>query len=701
MTTGQPIKVPSDRNKYNNEFMASLRLQVKLNEQNLQANRLYQATGQLPAATQMMDTRSNQEKLMDVEYLKREIVADLKPIAEPMFANAVIQGVISSPLNVNNSLFRYLAQNASTFSQTLSKKYKFGIAGDANDVAIMVQFLEDAYKKTQNTFQSIKSYINSNTNEGIRSTSSLLSEDDTDNIITELKNIIKRIDYSQAYILDPNRPVNPAERPNAFLRVAGDFKSFLARIVSFLPNSQQMSNIIERINRDAGLVGPMAPGQIRGGPDQPQIVYAVFKILKALPKLSSIQTIADKIFKGLQKSDWGYTTESIEALRNLFASFMSPENMGILQRFTNDYLNAATMEIQQQARVNQVNQVQAIRDEDAAARNVAKAQRVYVINPTTDPANVQDINNIPVPGGAPGGGPPVLAIPPPPARAPPRAPSPPPRSSSSSSSSSSSAQLPPQRAAAGQLDQAGWRVYVDQHIDALSNVELDALFRGIPNNPNLRNIEPLAYRFNAPNPTRQEKEDLCKMALILNFGNARYGPHAGVGNILAQPALGLGIRKKGRGISSDYRDFGINKINHKKLDEGILTIRRKSNNNIPDMPSKKISSRLQKIIKHISGGGMPAFNELQNLEDHEKDYLHKLISRSNLSDRLSVPAPSKDQEEKDFHQFEVMKGEILSGNDSQELIKKFKVLILKLSKQNVLPKSEVHELLQDLLALGY
>jgi hypothetical protein len=41
MTTGQPIKVPSDRNKYNNEFMENLRLQIKLNDQNLQANRLF------------------------------------------------------------------------------------------------------------------------------------------------------------------------------------------------------------------------------------------------------------------------------------------------------------------------------------------------------------------------------------------------------------------------------------------------------------------------------------------------------------------------------------------------------------------------------------------------------------------------------------------------------------------------------------
>ena len=119
------------------------------------------------------------------------------------------------------------------------------------------------------------------------------------------------------------------------------------------------------------------------------------------------------------------------------------------------------------------------------------------------------------------------------------------------------------------------------------------------------------------------------------------------------------------------------------------------------MPSKRISQKLQKIIKHISGGGIPEHNDIQDLEDGEKDYLHKLISKSNLQDRLSVPAPSKDQEEKDFHQFEVMKGEIMSGNDSKELVKNFKVLILKLSKQNVLPKTEVNELMTDLLALGY
>ena len=127
MTTGQPIRVPSDRNKYNNEFMENLRLQIRINDANLQANRLFINTGQLPPSTQMADTRSTSEKLADVEGLKRSIVADLSPVAEPAFAYAIIEGVMKSPLNIDNSLFRYLAQNAQQLGQQLSKKYKFGI----------------------------------------------------------------------------------------------------------------------------------------------------------------------------------------------------------------------------------------------------------------------------------------------------------------------------------------------------------------------------------------------------------------------------------------------------------------------------------------------------------------------------------------------------------------------------------------------
>jgi hypothetical protein len=119
------------------------------------------------------------------------------------------------------------------------------------------------------------------------------------------------------------------------------------------------------------------------------------------------------------------------------------------------------------------------------------------------------------------------------------------------------------------------------------------------------------------------------------------------------------------------------------------------------LPSKHVSKHFQNIIHNIMGGKIADFNDIHNLSDDEKNYLHKIISKSNLQDRLSVPAPSKDQQEKDFHNFEVMKGEILAGNDSKELVKNFKVLTMKLTRQHLLPKNEVMELMEDLLTLGY
>jgi hypothetical protein len=440
----------------------------------------------------------------------------------------------------------------------------------------------------------------------------------------------------------------------------------ISRVLNFLPTSEQLDRMIKNVNT--------LPAT-----QQTNIFYRVLDILKTLPRPASLQTLVDKMEKGISKNDIQYITQARNNFIQLWAQIMDPTNQAILQQFRRRFIDEANYELREEARINQVNTMQSIYADRAQRDMDKKAERVYIINPGDDPANVRNVDGglaPPVPGGqapiVPVGGPmgPIPGPPPP----------------------------------VGQMNQQQWVQYIDTHVVQLNNVQLDALYRIIPNNQNLRNLQPLMNRFNDPNATRQEKEDACRMALHVNFGNINYVPFANpqVNPLLAQPILGLGIKKKkGRGLSSDYRDFGINKINHKKLDDGILTLRRQSNSNIPDMPSKRISRKLQKIIKHISGGGMPDFNDVNNLDDSEKDYLHKLISKSNLTDRLSVPAPSKDQEEKDFHQFEVMKGEIMSGNDSKELVKKFKILILKLSKQNVLPKNEVQEILEDLLSLGY
>ena len=92
---------------------------------------------------------------------------------------------------------------------------------------------------------------------------------------------------------------------------------------------------------------------------------------------------------------------------------------------------------------------------------------------------------------------------------------------------------------------------------------------------------------------------------------------------------------------------------------------------------------------------------MEKLSEDEKDYLYKVSKRAEFADKISIPTPSKDKMEKDIHEFEVCKGEIMAGNDSNELVKKFKLLIIKLSKNGTIPKREASEVMTELLELGY
>jgi hypothetical protein len=185
--------------------------------------------------------------------------------------------------------------------------------------------------------------------------------------------------------------------------------------------------------------------------------------------------------------------------------------------------------------------------------------------------------------------------------------------------------------------------------------------------------------------------------------------------------IGSGLKRKGRpkgsglvkplheridsnmGIKQGHTHvpFGRYLLNKNRLDENVFSFKHIKGYGIRGYPSKRISKNLSNIIKTIVGGGIPKFDELSNLSNDEKTYLHTVSKKAGIMDKLSIPTPSKDAREKDIHQFEVMKGEILAGNDSSVLIKNFKLLLLKLSKNGTLPKNEVSEIMEDLLTLGY
>tara|TARA_R110000744_G_scaffold361419_2_gene469184 strand:+ start:1393 stop:3126 length:1734 start_codon:yes stop_codon:yes gene_type:complete len=154
-------------------------------------------------------------------------------------------------------------------------------------------------------------------------------------------------------------------------------------------------------------------------------------------------------------------------------------------------------------------------------------------------------------------------------------------------------------------------------------------------------------------------------------------------------------------VSPRFVPLGKYVINKGQLDKNIISIKTKSGGCISGFKSQRTSAKMGGVLRKIIGGNIPSFNEIDELDDVDKSYLHKVASVSGIIDKLSIPAPDKTAEDRDIDQFDLMKGQILSGNDNKEYIKKFKLLVMKLSKEDLLPMRQAKEVLYELAMLGY
>jgi len=80
--------------------------------------------------------------------------------------------------------------------------------------------------------------------------------------------------------------------------------------------------------------------------------------------------------------------------------------------------------------------------------------------------------------------------------------------------------------------------------------------------------------------------------------------------------------------------------------------------------------------------------------------LHNVVRRAKLNNIVKIPTPDKKAQAAEMDRWELLRGEILAGNDNPELIKEFKVLLLKYIKEGRIPRREANEVLYELMALG-
>lgn len=648
--SGQPYRYEKDVENFRNEYMDALNLRANIDDMNFQANKNYLETGALPPRSTMKDMRTTAEILMDVEKLKINIIGEFKGLATPQMIQLVLQRVQSSPLNGDGSFLVWLAQNVKELVPQLKKKYSYGITGDANDAENMYLFIADIFSKTKDINTTLKSAFDRP-----------IGSDNIGINVGDFFKLKKAYDEISLRLVSSTALTPLKNKIRDQFMAINEFISPTAPLMNTTSKYEQLKTIFLNISNNATAVQQNAINQTG--------YKALLEYTDKLPAPSQLRTILEQ----LKKSEANASPDlSIKLLENLTSVLPT---------------------------VTESNKMNALADQIINSNGAAGYARPPIPLPTPPTAGAQ----------AQAGNQTQLTVDF--------------LSAVAAMLSTSSANAPPP-AIGTPVPHQGFQDWVKNEVDALEG-NFEALYPNFKTNIGYdRSV--LDSRIQAATANYNWffmdggtiaaggiglQRNITPMQIRLGIRNNRPNDQVFIGaGLRAGRPRGSGIVKpiseridKTQGIKQGHTHvpFGKYIINKNRLDDDIFSFKHVKGYGVKGYPSKKISRNLSNVIKTIIGGGVPKFNELSNLSEDEKNYLHTVSSKAGIMDKLSVPTPSKDSMEQDVHSFNVMKGEILAGNDSSVLIKKFKLLLLKLSKNGSLPKRECQEIMEDLIQLGY
>ena len=360
--SGQPVKSQSEANKKRNEYMESLELQENINDMNLQANKTYLLSGQLPAQSQMQDTRTTSEKLKDVEGMKQKIAGDFAGIIDASSVYALINMIMSSPLNLNNSLFKFFAQRASSIAEQYKNLYSVGIEGDQNDILRIYEYVKNMYSDTQGKFQSTKSYMNSQYS---GSSSKVIGANDLDSVIIQLEDIMKNIKFTS----------QKGSRTTGLRGMSVQIHNLLInlqRLRSAIPDNAQIEQLMKEYNDPRHILGT------------DEIYEQFMTLIEKLPKYNEVMALLTKINQYILSNNMTVAYDGINKFIQLFEELNKPESLRLINAFYDrhkarlDNMKEQTKRLLETQTINHIEQQQQQQERDA------KAQRVYIVNPESD-----------------------------------------------------------------------------------------------------------------------------------------------------------------------------------------------------------------------------------------------------------------------------------------------------------------------------
>jgi hypothetical protein len=615
--SGQPLKAPSDAQKYRDAYMANLNLQIKNNDKNLQANKLHQRTG-VPV-TQISDYRTTSEKLADVETLRALVRSELLQIADSINAQSIVQKLSVDEL-------RFVAQNIDMIVRDLKPKNRFGVLEPIFRAYLVAQM--NAQMKAEANAAGIMLE-----NRGVSSLASLkqletevVSSDDIAQILQQLSDVpfqdqlITMATYvaKMLSLLTPQFYKRLESIPDYTERVAA--LEQVAMSIRELPTKRKLQEQVGLINmargnekaeRVAQLIEMLDVQslQLLEGVEQ-QVPNKAIKFEdprifeKDLTKKKMMEIIAPYAAKHGHEGLFAMSASRFNGLRVDEMRDVIRRRLDVLYQFYQDELVEEPVQPQ-------------LAKTDVFKRTAAPPSREYSEH--------------------------TQAV---------------------------------QRSVIRMREEDARKQAGDEQSAIAKYKQLQGrrVFEGLSRNIQLKKEERAALKIK-----KEERATVKVKEAVRQFVQKKRA-----------------AREAAREPVVEGVGFGKYLIQSDKLKDDIVSIRTKKGRNHPHLPTKRVSKGLGVVLRHIAGGSTPTYDDLHRLSDEDRTHLSDLVRICKVD--VSVPEGS---DKDDLHQFDILQGELGAGNDSPELIKKLKGVIMRLMNKGRLPKGQGREILTDLVALGY
>lgn len=163
------------------------------------------------------------------------------------------------------------------------------------------------------------------------------------------------------------------------------------------------------------------------------------------------------------------------------------------------------------------------------------------------------------------------------------------------------------------------------------------------------------------------------------------------------------LKKVGKGIQADetptYREFGKYIVHIPYLLNNVANFKYPSKGAIPSIKPMTISEDYKDFLIDLLNTGKMNETVYKHLPTEEIKHFERVAKGAGIADKIGLKPSHTDEDRKEAQRFEVLRGEVLAGNNSDSVLKELRMLIVKFMNSGRLHKSEGTEMLMTLATL--